>query len=148
MKLESRHWTFLGLLIVVVGAMLLGIRPNVTISDDTQRMFEYIDSLPEGSILIYSFDHESSSLPEIRPAALGALAAFIQQGTSDNRSRVAGRRYGHRLPPHGYGGIRVRQAVWPGLGLSWIQTAVYRGDSLDGRIDRKDIPAGLFRNSL
>lgn len=80
MKLESRHWTFLGLLIVVVGAMLLGIRPNVTISDDTQRMFEYIDSLPEGSVLIYSFDHESSSLPEIRPAALALLRHSFSRG--------------------------------------------------------------------
>jgi hypothetical protein len=80
MRLEPRHWTFIGLLVVVFGAMLLGIQPKVTISDDSQRMYNYIDSLPAGSVLIYSFDHESSSLPEIRPAALALLRHSFSKG--------------------------------------------------------------------
>ncbi|MBK7141394.1 MAG: hypothetical protein IPH75_04860 [bacterium] len=80
MKLEPRHYTFLGLLVVVFGSMLLGIRPEVSISEETRRMHAYIDSLPEGSTLIYSFDHESSSLPEIRPAALALLRHSFSKG--------------------------------------------------------------------
>ncbi len=73
MKIESRHWIFLGLFIVVVGAMALNIHMNVEVSADTQKMYNYIDSLPPGSVLIVSFDHEASSLPEIRPLALAIL---------------------------------------------------------------------------
>ncbi|RKX26539.1 MAG: hypothetical protein DRP45_03290 [Candidatus Zixiibacteriota bacterium] len=73
MKLESRHWTFFGLAVVVVIAMLSGFQPEITVSPDTLRMHEYIESLPEGSKLIISFDHEASSLPEIRPLAVALL---------------------------------------------------------------------------
>jgi hypothetical protein len=73
MRLASRHYCFLGLLVVVVAAMLLNIRPEIRPSDETRRMFEYIDSLTEGSVLLISFDHEASSLPEIRPLAVALL---------------------------------------------------------------------------
>lgn len=73
MKLEPRHYVFLGLFVLIFGMMLSGIKPEVAISDDTHRMYEYLDSLPEGSIVLFSFDHESSALPEIRPAALALL---------------------------------------------------------------------------
>jgi len=73
MKLQSRHYAFLGLAVVIVAAMLLGYRPDVTPTAETRHMFEYLDSLPEGSIVLVSFDHEASSLPEIRPLALAML---------------------------------------------------------------------------
>ncbi len=73
MKFESRHWIFLGLFVAVVAAMALNVHMNVEVSADTHKMYDYIDSLPEGSVLIVSFDHEASSLPEIRPLALAIM---------------------------------------------------------------------------
>lgn len=73
MKLHSRHYAFIGLWVVVVLAMLLTGGGEVSVSPDTQAMFDYIDSLPRGSLLMVSFDHEASSLPEIRPLALATL---------------------------------------------------------------------------
>ena len=73
MKLVSRHYAFLGLALVVVVTMLLDIRPEVEPSAETRRMFAYLDSLPEGSRLLISFDHEASSLPEIKPLAVALL---------------------------------------------------------------------------
>lgn len=78
--LEARHWVFLGLAAVVVLAMLAGIRPEVQPTDDTLRMYEYIDSLPPGSVLMVSFDHEASSLPEISPLALAFLRHAFSKG--------------------------------------------------------------------
>ncbi len=78
--LEARHWTFLGLLIVVTGAMLLNIKLDMRVSPYTQRLYDYIESLPEGSVLIVSFDHEASSLPEIRPIALSVLRHAFRKG--------------------------------------------------------------------
>ncbi|NOY88257.1 MAG: hypothetical protein GXO93_02560 [FCB group bacterium] len=71
--LKSRHWIFLGLFLVIGITMILNVKLNVRVSPYTQKMFDYIDSLPPGSILLISFDHEASSLPEIRPLALAVL---------------------------------------------------------------------------
>lgn len=84
MNLHPRHWTFIGLAVVVVVTMSLGFRPTIHPSPNTQRMFEYINSLPEGSTLLVSFDHEASSLPEIRPLAL----AFLRHAFSRNLKLV------------------------------------------------------------
>lgn len=80
MKLESRHWTFMGLFIAIVAAMILNISLRVPVSNQTQKMYDFIDSLPSGSILIFSFDHEASSLPEIRPIALSVLRHAFEKG--------------------------------------------------------------------
>ena len=72
-RLETRHWTFIGLFVVVTAAMLIHIPVKLRISPNTQKMFDYIDSLPAGSVLIISFDHEASSLPEIRPLSVAIL---------------------------------------------------------------------------
>lgn len=72
-QLLPRHLVFIGLAVVVIVAMLLPYRPEIIPSAETRRMHEYIDSLPEGSVLLISFDHEASSLPEIRPLALTLL---------------------------------------------------------------------------
>lgn len=71
--IHSRHWIFLGLFIIVAAAMISGIRPGVSISPHTEGLYEFIDTLPEGSVLIVSFDHEASSLPEISPIAEALL---------------------------------------------------------------------------
>lgn len=80
MRLESRHWTFLGLLIAVTAAMLLNLEIDVPISPQTQKMYGFLDSLPQGSVLIISFDHEASSLPEIRPIGQALLRHAFRRG--------------------------------------------------------------------
>jgi hypothetical protein len=80
MKLQSRHYAFLGLAVVVVAAMALGFRPQIKPSPETTRMYQYLESLPEGSVVMVSFDHEASALPEIRPLA----AAMLRHAFSRN----------------------------------------------------------------
>ena len=73
MNIAARHYCFLGLAVVVVVTMLIDYRPELRVSDESRRMFEYLDTLPEGSLLLISFDHEASAMPEIRPLALALL---------------------------------------------------------------------------
>lgn len=78
-KLESRHYVFLGLFVVILMTMLINVRMDIKVSPETQKMYDYIDSLPEGSVLMVSFDHEASAIPEIKPLALNILRhAFIK----------------------------------------------------------------------
>ena len=79
-KIEARHLTFLGLFVVVTVTMLLNVKLDMKPSPYTQSMYDYIESLPEGSVLIVSFDHEASSLPEIRPIALSLLRHAFKKG--------------------------------------------------------------------
>lgn len=73
MKLESRHWIFAGLFVAIFTAMALNINLRVRMSDDTLAMYQFIEEVPSGATIIVSFDHEASSLPEIRPLALAVL---------------------------------------------------------------------------
>ena len=75
-----RHFVFLGLFVVVAVSMALNIKIDVRVSPYTQQMYDYIESLPEGSVLMFSFDHEASSLPEIRPIALSVLRHAFKKG--------------------------------------------------------------------
>ncbi len=72
-KIESRHIIFISLFLIIFVTMLLDYSPEVIVTSETQRMYDYLDSLPPGSVLIVSFDHEASSLPEIKPIALTVL---------------------------------------------------------------------------
>lgn len=80
MKLETRHLAFLGLFLALTVAMLLPTHPSVTISPGTQRLYEYIDSLPAGSTLMVSFDYEASAIPEIEPISLALLRHAFSKG--------------------------------------------------------------------
>ncbi len=79
-RLEPRHWIFVGLFVAIGCTMLLKIPLEIPITDQTQKMYDYIESLPEGSPLIISFDHEASSLPEIKPIALSILRHAFRKG--------------------------------------------------------------------
>ncbi len=73
MQLLQRHYVFIGLFLLIGITMALDIDVDVKVSPYTKQMHAYIDSIPEGSTVIMSFDHEASSLPEIKPIALAML---------------------------------------------------------------------------
>ena len=77
---RTRHWVFLGLVVVIGVAMASGIQLDTRVSPETQRLFDHIENLPVGSRLIVSFDHEASSLPEIRPIAQALLRHAFRRG--------------------------------------------------------------------
>ncbi|UCD63830.1 MAG: hypothetical protein JSW34_14015 [Candidatus Zixiibacteriota bacterium] len=79
-RLQARHYTFLGLAVVITVTMLLNIRLDTRVSPYTRALHDYIESLPPGSVLMVSFDHEASSLPEIRPIARSVLRHAFRKG--------------------------------------------------------------------
>lgn len=72
-SISARHWIFLGLLLVIVAAMLVNISLDTPSSAETAKFHAFLDSLPAGSTVIVSFDHEASALPEIRPLSVAVL---------------------------------------------------------------------------
>jgi hypothetical protein len=60
---------FLG---VAIPLMFNFTLPNA-ITDEVRNTYEYIDNLPEGSVILFSFDHDAATLPEMEPMAKALL---------------------------------------------------------------------------
>ena len=108
----SRRWVFGAMGVVVVAALVFRVGLPIKTTAETQHVFDLLESLDTASIVMISFDHEASSLPEIGP--LGeAIAdhclrrgvkvvglALFSEGTAagytllSRRARVFGRSYG------------------------------------------------------
>ncbi len=80
MKLETRHFAFLGLFAVLTATMLIPTQPDIKISPATERLYLYIDSLPPSSTLMVSFDYEASATPEIEPISSALLRHAFSKG--------------------------------------------------------------------
>ena len=78
--MSIRHWIFLGLLLVIVAAMLANISLVTIPSAESIKFHDFLDSLPAGSTVIVSFDHEASALPEIRPLSVAVLRHLFSHG--------------------------------------------------------------------
>ena len=70
---KTRWIIFSGLFVIVIISYLISVDFDTIASPEIQKSFDYIENLPPGSVVMVSFDHEASSLPEIRPIALVML---------------------------------------------------------------------------
>lgn len=66
-NLKTRWIIFASLFVLAVLSYLITIKLKIRPSPQVQKTYDYIENLPEASIIIFSFDHEASSLPEIKP---------------------------------------------------------------------------------
>jgi len=72
-RLKIRWLIFSGLAIVIIVSYIINIDLETHPSPLVKKSFEYLESLPESSVVMFCFDHEASSLPEIQPIGLVML---------------------------------------------------------------------------
>lgn len=65
----DRRWIFLAMGLVVAIALLVDLKMPVTISQDVRRAYDLIDSLPAGTPVLFSWDYDPGSMPELHPLA-------------------------------------------------------------------------------
>lgn len=70
---KIRWMIFAGLFAVIIISYLIVVDFGSLASPEVQKSHDYLENLPEGSVVMISFDHEASSLPEIQPIALAIL---------------------------------------------------------------------------
>ncbi len=69
LKIDRRYLFLLLTLSILIPILKpLGL-PNKSISKDVQNVYNFIDSLPEGSTIICSLDYDPSTAPELHPQA-------------------------------------------------------------------------------
>lgn len=66
----DRRWLFLAMALAVGLPILLGIGSTETPSDPTRRMFDLVESLPEGSRVMLSLDFDPNNAAELEPMSL------------------------------------------------------------------------------
>ncbi len=70
--------------VLIFFSVALPLLFNFTLPNEVTRevrsTFDYIDSLPPGSVLLFSFDHEAATLPEMQPMATAILTHSFRKG--------------------------------------------------------------------
>jgi len=77
--MKTRWIIFAGMFLTVIISYMLSVRLETKPSPPVQKTFDFIESLPESSVVLFSFDHEASSLPEIKPIALVLLRHVLKK---------------------------------------------------------------------
>ncbi len=83
--MKTRWIIFSGMFLVIVISYILSVPLDTKPSPPVQKAFDFIENLPESSVVLFSFDHEASSLPEIKPIALILLRHVFK-----NKAKVIG----------------------------------------------------------
>ena len=73
MKFSPRGVVFILVFLSVTFPLLFPLRLPDRISPETERFKSLIDSLPSGSVVMISFDHEASTVAEVRPLATALI---------------------------------------------------------------------------
>jgi hypothetical protein len=77
---EKRRWIiFATLFAVAIISYILPIQIESRPSPEVQKSYDYIENLPDSSVVMISFDHEASSLPEIQPISLAILRHLFRK---------------------------------------------------------------------
>jgi len=145
----GRRTVFVLLALAVGGALLLKAGLPIGISPSTQEVFDAIEALDSGSVVMISFDHEASSLPEVGP--LGAAItdhcfrrgipvvglALFSEGTAagydllGRRAAAAGRRYGDDWIYLGFRPQYTAAILGMGESIAGVFAADYEGNALE-----------------
>lgn len=80
MGAAPRRWVFAVMGIVVVGA--LAVRPGlpIRVTAETRAVHALIESLDSSDVVMMSFDHEASSLPEVGPLGTAVIDHCLRRG--------------------------------------------------------------------
>ncbi len=76
----DRRYIFLAIAVAVAVPMLFPIGLPVAVTDETRQVYDRIENLAPGDVVMFSFDHEASSLPEVRPLAEAVLTHCFRRG--------------------------------------------------------------------
>lgn len=75
----DRRWIFLSMGLVVALALLIDLKMPVTVTPDVRRAYDLIDNLPAGTPVLFSWDYDPGSMPELHPLADAMLRHALRK---------------------------------------------------------------------
>lgn len=76
----DRRWIFVLIAIVVMYPLFKPLGLPIRATESSQKVFDTIDALPDGSKILLSCDYGPSTKPEIHPMAIGILRHSFEKG--------------------------------------------------------------------
>ncbi|MBN1433257.1 hypothetical protein JW921_00755 [Candidatus Fermentibacterales bacterium] len=77
----DRRWIFLLMALAVFLPLALKLSFPIPVGEGpSKNLFDYIDSLPEGSVVLMSFDYDPSTMPELQPMTVALLQHLFTKG--------------------------------------------------------------------
>lgn len=75
----DRRWVYLLTWIFVLFPLIFPLGLPVPIQSESQKWFNYIKDIPDGSVIVYSPMYGSSGMPELFPMTLGIMHQLFQK---------------------------------------------------------------------
>jgi hypothetical protein len=69
----DRRWIYLAMAVAVIFPIFVPIRMPVGITPEARQLYEVVEALPEGSVVMLTFDYYPSTVAETRPMSIAAL---------------------------------------------------------------------------
>lgn len=78
-KSIDRRWIYLLIFLGVAFPLIFVIGLPIEITENTQMAYDLIDNTPAGSHVLYSFDYDPASMPELHPMAKAMVRHSIEK---------------------------------------------------------------------
>ncbi len=69
----DRRWIYLTMALAVILPLFVPIRMPVGITPEAKQLYDAVEALPEGSVVMLTFDYYPSTVAETRPMSIAAL---------------------------------------------------------------------------
>jgi hypothetical protein len=79
MEKIDRRWIYLLVAIAVIIPFIIPVRFPVSVTPETKDIYDYIQAMPDSSVVILSFDYYPSTLAETQPMAIAAMNQFFRK---------------------------------------------------------------------
>ncbi len=76
----NRHVIFIFVALAVLIPTLIPMNLPITVPEQTQKLYDYIDALPPGSTIMIAFDYGASSFAELEPMAEAVMKHCLDKG--------------------------------------------------------------------
>ncbi len=63
----DRRWIFLVIALAVIIPLLIKPKMPIPVSPPVESVYDFVDSLPAGSVVMFSIDYDAASMPEMQP---------------------------------------------------------------------------------
>ena len=75
----DRRWIYLTVALAVIFPLLVPMKLKLGITPEARQLYEAIEALPEGSVVMLTFDYYPSTVAETRPMSIAALHQMFRK---------------------------------------------------------------------
>ncbi len=75
----DRRAIFAFIFVALIFPLFFDISQEIPVSDDVRMLHEALEAIPDGALVLYSFDYDPPSAPELQPMAIAVIKAGLRK---------------------------------------------------------------------